>query len=92
MAILKLTRLSTFTYQYNINFSVFKSYFTWASDQNVIPLSEFVRLNVDFVARSSTQTSDLLGLKGAWAKRFDLTAKILNTEESITQSFTPCRA
>ncbi|CAG8589132.1 8249_t:CDS:10, partial [Paraglomus occultum] len=50
----------------------------------------FVRLNVDFVARSFTQTSDLLGLEGAWAKRFDLTAKILNIEESITQSFSPC--
>ncbi|CAG8656216.1 11515_t:CDS:2, partial [Acaulospora morrowiae] len=85
---LKLTRLSTFTYQYNIKFSVFKSYFTWASNQNVIPsLSEFVRLNVDFVARSSTQTSDLLGLEGAWAKRFDSTAEILNIEESITIIF-----
>ncbi|CAG8592086.1 14706_t:CDS:1, partial [Acaulospora colombiana] len=47
----------------------------------------FVRLNVDFVARSSTQTSDLLGLEGAWARRFDLTAKLLNIEESITIIF-----
>ncbi len=59
---------------------------------NVTPsLSEFVRLNVDFVASSSIQTSDLLGLKGAWAKHFDLAAKILNTEGSISQSFSPCR-
>ncbi|CAG8689463.1 3673_t:CDS:2, partial [Ambispora gerdemannii] len=63
--------------------------------QNVIPsLSEFVRLNVDFVARSSTQTSDLLGLEGAWAKRFDSTAKILNIEEIMLSGasvgFTDC--
>ncbi|CAG8614229.1 11295_t:CDS:10, partial [Diversispora eburnea] len=57
---------------------VFKSYFAWASERDVVPsLSEFVQLNTDFVARSSTQTSDLQGLEGAWAKRFDLTAKIL---------------
>ncbi|CAG8604089.1 35622_t:CDS:2, partial [Racocetra persica] len=61
-----------------------KSYIESASECNVIPsFSEFVRLNADFIVRSSTKTSDLQGLEGAWAKRFDLTARILNTEESI---------
>ncbi|RHZ59534.1 hypothetical protein Glove_363g45 [Diversispora epigaea] len=74
-------------------FDIFKSYFAWASERDIVPsLSEFVQLNTDFVARSSTQTSDLSGLEGAWAKRFDLTAKILNTKESISQSISPCRA
>ncbi|CAG8627326.1 134_t:CDS:2 [Ambispora gerdemannii] len=35
-------------------FLAFKSYFAWASEHDVDPsLSEFIRLNVDFVARSS---------------------------------------
>ncbi|CAG8683960.1 16563_t:CDS:2, partial [Acaulospora colombiana] len=60
----------------------FKTYFAWATEQNVIPsLSEFVRLNVDFIARSSPFSSDLLGLEGAWKKRFELASNILRTKE-----------
>ncbi|CAG8647232.1 10166_t:CDS:2, partial [Diversispora eburnea] len=61
----------------------FKSYFAWASDQNVIPsLSEFVRLNVDFVARSTPKSNELLALEGSWIKRFELASNILRTKES----------
>ncbi|CAG8623459.1 15382_t:CDS:2 [Funneliformis caledonium] len=51
------------------------------TDEKVIPsFSEFICSNVDFIARSSTQTSNFQGLEGAWTKRFNLSAKILNIE------------
>ncbi|CAG8687870.1 27280_t:CDS:10 [Dentiscutata erythropus] len=44
-------------------------------------------MNTDFIAKSFTSSSDILGLKGAWIKRFASTAKILNAEESILHHF-----
>ncbi|CAG8537248.1 5799_t:CDS:2 [Funneliformis mosseae] len=49
--------------------------------EKVIPsFSEFIRSNVDFIARSSTQMSNFQRLEGAWTKHFNLSAKILNIE------------
>ncbi|CAG8771314.1 17296_t:CDS:2, partial [Cetraspora pellucida] len=44
----------TFTHRYNTEFSVLESYFLWTLEQEIVPrFSEFVRLNVDSIARLS---------------------------------------
>ncbi|CAG8701462.1 17575_t:CDS:10, partial [Acaulospora morrowiae] len=37
----------------------FKSYFEWASERDIVPsLSEFVQLNIDFIAKSTPKSND----------------------------------
>ena len=64
---------------------VLKSYFQRVSENNYVPLlSEFVSLNIDFIARSSPKTNEKLN--GTWNKRFVTAAEILKIKESILSS------
>ncbi|CAG8539153.1 7746_t:CDS:10 [Ambispora leptoticha] len=67
---------------YPYGFDILKSYFQRASENDRAPtLSEFVSLNVDFIARSSPKTNEKLN--GTWNKRFVTAAEILKIKESV---------
>ncbi|KAG9298192.1 hypothetical protein G9A89_002680 [Geosiphon pyriformis] len=61
-----------------LTFPVVKSYLLQTLLNNRVPsLSEFVRLNVDFVAKSSPESNDHAALNGTWKRRFVTIADIL---------------
>ncbi|CAG8658184.1 9113_t:CDS:2, partial [Paraglomus brasilianum] len=63
---------------------VLKSYFESASERDVVPsLSEFVQLNTDFVSKPTPRSNHPLALESAWTKRFESTAKLLNSRLHI---------
>ncbi|CAI2192059.1 7259_t:CDS:2 [Funneliformis geosporum] len=67
---------------YPYGFDVLKSYFQRVSENNHVPiLSEFVSLNINFIARSSPKTNEKLN--GTWNKRFVTAADILKIKESV---------
>ncbi|RIB00337.1 hypothetical protein C2G38_2130079 [Gigaspora rosea] len=58
-------------------FDVLESYFLWTLEQEIVPrFSEFVRLNVDSIARLS-KTNNCVELHRTWKKRFISAAEIM---------------
>ncbi|CAG8553436.1 25905_t:CDS:2 [Dentiscutata erythropus] len=63
---------------YPYAFEELKLYFLWTLENNIAPVfSEFIRLHIDFVARSPPESNQLSALQGAWIKRFTSAATIL---------------
>ncbi|CAG8853702.1 15286_t:CDS:2, partial [Gigaspora margarita] len=67
---------------YPYAFEVLKLYFLWTLENNITPVfSEFIRLHIDFVARSPPESNQSSALQDAWIKRFTTAATILGISQ-----------
>ncbi|RUS21441.1 hypothetical protein BC938DRAFT_475409 [Jimgerdemannia flammicorona] len=78
--------ISSMDLKYPLGFETMKSYFA-LEKKDAPSLRDFIRLNIDFVARSSPDTNDFAALNGAWKNRFLTTAKLLGITKVITDQF-----
>ncbi|RUP06368.1 hypothetical protein BC936DRAFT_140351 [Jimgerdemannia flammicorona] len=82
--------ISSMDLKYPLGFETMKSYFA-LEKKDAPSLRDFIRLNIDFVARSSPDTNDFAALNGAWKNRFLTTAKLLGITKEIKGIRVRCR-